>query len=470
MNIISYLILDESFIISHSEISNQSFYADNCRNIRLYCKKKNIDENIFINFSRPDTDIEKVKELVENNHFFRIASGEKVFLQFKTAPFQIKVEPSFFMISFIFKKTQGVLMISAENFMSILKIMGLETTNDKVQIDEEKIINLEKFLFKRISNPPQNLGDIMLTLPDPDLQMVLNRILHLNLVTPDMLAGFIYFLDENGKKILDNLSSSLKMTILEKINKQKIYSTFRWMNQVKYIVNRNIYKAIDDIGLNIAGLQKVRKIRYEYLLNTALKKMKIKSVGQWLLFFEENDMINEFLNSCSKKILAGALSFIKEDDGIEFFILGKHISGNGLKILRSDISALKNEINISHLERISLLLRCFRIIKDIYYLPVVRSIISDRQFEKSSRNILKDNKSNCLDFIIDEIGFAKPVYALKDCDPEWFEPLFSAVIKTIFEDVVSGKIWFLGYGEYSINDCKIDFLKTAYILNDEGFI
>jgi hypothetical protein len=105
--------------------------------------------------------------------------------------------------------------------------------------------------------------------------------------------------------------------------------------------------------------------------------------------------------------------------------------------------------------------RFYRKVKDITYTPLVGKMDFEREVTG------KITGGDSIDLIVDEIGFARVVYALKNMPREWTDSMLSGPLRNIYEDVLGGKIKIKKFEDYRIEESRRDFLKTLLVLYDE---
>ncbi len=322
----------------------------------------------------------------------------------------------------------------------------------------EDIFHLENFIYKRLLSPVVNFEKHLLQLPDSKLQLLLNHILSKKIASIDMLASYIRNLGKDGDRILENLSSRVRREVEEKVRSKRIFSTYRWAEEVSYIINRNLLVASRELEVSLPFFQRFEFIRKAYEIAILKRQMEKKSLTEWLLeFSENNEKINKVVMSIPRKILVEALTFVEKEKIEKIFF--KVMSKNGIKLFLEDIDFAFHQ---SEENRFYSLLKAFRSIKDIYY----EDIVPELNFEKEVQRLVFTPED--LELIVDEIGFAKALFALKGMDKNYLEKVLRGILKKIFEDIVTNKIIIKEHFDSRIKNYRSLFLKTALILRDEG--
>lgn len=431
--------------------------------VRLFCKQVTVDENIFIGFDNsdisPETAILFHTEL-ENYKILNTVSGKKVFLQVKDGlvnPSSGLETENVLEIPFITvinnKNFNAALVLTENNLRSVAAILDFPADNI---LSETKLRALDRLIYQKLSNPPEGFDEIILSLSDKNIQRLLNSLLHKNIASTDMLAAYIHGLGDKGQVLLDNLSRGVRQEIADKTRAARISSTYRWTDEVNYIINRNILTAIREMDLDIRGLELTDILRRSYESAIAIEHLSSKGLEDWLEGFSERGRLRDVLNNVSRQTLAAALTFGNRDKTIRIF--SRIISKDGMKLLAEDITAAGN---LPEDNRTLALIRFLRMIKNLYYAPIVEKLDFIQEVTHSV------TESGAIDLISDEIGFARTVYALKNMPADWLDKTLTGVIRNLYEDVTSGKISIKNYGDHRIPECRLDFLKAVYILSDE---
>ncbi len=434
--------------------------------VRLFCKEFSVDDRILLNVSGTGREHgDSLKGLlageIENYRTMALVSGKKVFLQLKPAGAGEWAEGAKLMqVSFTYGSGsgsfKGTLSLSENNLRNIFMILGHPIGDLEDFIDETHIAALEKILYRKISGPPPGFSDSLLRVSDRDMQLLLNHILRKNLASPEMLGSYVYSLGDGGKRITDNLSKSVKAEVIEKSKLARLKSTYRWAEEVKYIIHRNIYMAARELDIMIKGMESLEFISRSYEINAAKHLLREKGAAEWLGEFDREGHFKEVLTGIKRRVLTDALSFASWEEVREIF--KKYISGDGIELLRQDVEFSRNNPREG---RMMSLVRFYRKIKDIAYAPAAAAM----DFEKEVTARIPG--SDAIDLIVDEIGFAKTVYALKNMPHEWVNAMLAGPLLNIYEDVLSGKIRIKKYDDYRIKESRTEFLKILLILCDE---
>lgn len=357
------------------------------------------------------------------------------------------------------QKTGGSLFLSENNIRNVFKIIGHPIDGLEDFIDEDHIRALEKIIFRKISGPPPDFSDVIVNVPDRNLQLLLNNILHKNIASIDMLASYIYGLGEAGQRITDNLSRSVRAQVVEKVKLACLKSTYRWAAEVRYIIHRNLFAAARELDISIKGIEALDFISKSYEISVAKNMLQSKSIAEWLADFDRDSKIGILLANTGRKDLSTALTFAGWSDIGEIF--KKYISREGVELLRQDVEFSRS---LPEEKRFEALEKLYRKVKDIAYTPLVAGM----DFEKEVKE--KISGEGQVDLIVDEIGFARTVFALKNMPFEWVKSVMTGPLLAIYEDVLGKKIKISKYEDYRIAECRRDFLKTLLILAGEDKI
>jgi hypothetical protein len=255
---------------------------------------------------------------------------------------------------------------------------------------------------------------------------------------------------------LNNLARGVRQEVSELVRAARISTTYRWTDEVNYIIKRNLMIAVRELGLDIRGMELTALLRLGYETAVAKEQLSSKDLEKWLEETGERGYLRELLNRVSRRTLSAALVFCRPEKVPAVF--GKIISKDGIRLLMEDMEAARvfseTDLQIS-------LLRFLRAVKDLYFTPLVK------QLDFVSETVYGVRDSGALDLIVDEAGFAKTVYAIKGMPGEWLEHVLSGVFRDIFEDVTSGGIVIKGFSDVRVPESRLDFLKALYILGDE---
>jgi hypothetical protein len=428
--------------------------------VRIFCKQDLIDDSAVLTGN-----IGNAAGEIENYRILSIISGKKVFLRVKAlktmpgAGGKILEIPYRSVHAESGHETNGSLFLSENNIRNVFKIIGHPIDGLEDFIDEVHIRALEKIIFRKISGPPPDFSDAIVNLPDKNLQLLLNHILHKNIASIDMLASYIYGLGECGQRMTDNLSRSVRAQVIEKVKLARLKSTYRWAGEVRYIIHRNLFAAARELGISIKGIEALDFISKSYEIAIAKNMLQSKSITGWLTDFDRDSKIGFLLSNISRKYLSRALTFAGWSDVGEIF--KKYISREGVELLRQDVEfsrSLPDENRFESLEKF------YRKVKDIEFTPLVAGM----NFEKEVKE--KISGEGQVDLIVDEIGFARTVFALKNMPFEWIKSIMPGPLLAIYEDVLGKRIKISRYEDYRISECRRDFLKALLILAGEDKI
>ncbi|MCG8570259.1 MAG: hypothetical protein MJB14_08980, partial [Spirochaetes bacterium] len=469
----------DTFQIHPIKIIKKNTKISNAFQLRLFCKTSEIDELIDIMIRTQggneltEEQINDFNELLIQHRLFRYIARQKVYLQIKKGLNKKNILEKVLVIPFENQSFKGIVILSKEKLEKLLKILGIEYDTDSLDISNQILVLIRKKIYQLLSIPPEKFGRFMLALSNAELQMVLNRILHESLASHDMLASYIHQLGEQADRILSNVSQSVREILFQKLRSQRMFSTRRWALQVNYIINRNLFKAIDELGVEIKGMQKIKIIRLKYLETEIQKNFRHKNIANLLAEINSNDQYQMFTKLCPQRDFILAFSFIKKDDSQwneVLSILSQHISQTGITQLKEDVEFFQKEINITHENRIIGLLKCLKIIRSIQLTKEVQNWVKEGFFDKCQQLLPFEFAKSSLNFIVDEIGFGKVIFALYRLPDDWLKKVMEPVLYSLYEDVLKKKIRFIRFGDFRETECRIDFLKTAVILQEQGII
>jgi len=456
------IFLNQHYKIFPYQIIFSNLVAKKYFLIRVFCKSDDVDDKVMLVILEDEgtPDYSLLLQEIEKNNLLSMISGKKVYLQVKESVSGKLENQKVLQLPFSGKKESfnfsGSILLNEMNLKNIYKIIGHPIDDLEDFLDNNYIRLLEKILFQKISKPPENFSDCILALSDSSLQLLLNHMLHKNIASTDMLASYIYGLERGGERIIENLSKPIRQEVVEKVKTAKLYSSYRWADEVKYIIHRNLYVAARELDIPVKGMEILDYMRRSYELSVVKAELEKKRVEDWLLLFEKMNQFQLILGEINRKTLTLALTFA--DFSRLENVFRKFMSKKGLEVLKEDIEfSKKSELD----KRYFSLGSFYKSVKDLYYTPIVEKL----DFEREVMSRL--NSSDAVDLIVDEIGFAKVVYALKNMPGEWIQTVLSGSIKNIYEDAHSGKIKIKNYGDYRIEECRKAFLKALLILSDE---
>ncbi|MCX7820290.1 MAG: hypothetical protein N2258_01270 [Brevinematales bacterium] len=387
----------------------------------------------------------KLIENITNTEFLRVIFGKKIHIQYKGKTDIAETTSSQFFVA------------SKGNFEFILIIKNEIIKNFLDYYNVVSISELEKKLYAILTNPVSDIDKYILALPDNKLQLLLNHILAKKIASIDMLAAYIRNLGERGERILKNFSTRVKTELTEKIRAIGIYSTYRWAKEVNYIINRNILVSANELKINLPFFSRFDHIKKAYHIAVLKKEFENRNLFEWLNLLSSEE-IKKLILETNRKMLANSLTFLKENEIIKIF--STHFSANGFKILLEDINyAHKHSEDEKYFEAYLFLKK----VKEIYY----EKFIKDLDFREHIEKYITTQED--VDLLIDEVGFAKVLYAFKNTDEKFQNKVLTGIIKNIFEDITKGKIRIKDYYDSRIQNYEKEVLKVAIILNYEKF-
>ncbi len=433
LTILPFLLIPYYFELKQIEKPN---FFENILKFNFIMDKK-LFGYFFISIKRLE---KKLIENITNTEFLRIIFGKKIHIQYKG----LTEEPALF-DSLFFLASQG-------DFEFILILTNEIINNFLDYFHVDNISHLEKKLYALLTNPVSDIDKYILALPDNKLQLLLNHILAKKIASIDMLAGYIKNLGERGERILKNFSSRVRTELIEKIRSIGIYSTYRWAKEVNYIINRNLLVSASELQMNLPFFTRFDYIKKAYQISVLKKEFENKTLYEWLNLLTKEE-IKKLILEIKRKTLSSALSFLKDEEIKKIFI--PYFSENGFKLLMEDINYSRGlQEDKKYIETYIFLKK----VKDIYYSKFVK----DLNFKENIEKLIKTPED--VDLLIDEVGFAKVLFAFKNTQENFQNKVLTGVIKNIFEDIINGKIKIKDYYDSRIEEYEKEVLKAALII------
>ncbi len=463
MRITGRLFLSPRFHVAPASIVDSEKPSRPALSVRLFSKSDRIDSQFHIltdDWESFRSALPLLSSELENCRILSIISGKKIYLRLREELQATAFRPGENLVSIPFRPQADREPFSARLIIpkgvigDLFRILGENPPEDPVT--PEALRKLDKLCYRKLASPPDDLAEILVFLPDRDIQLLLNHILHKNIASTDMLAAYIHSLGDQGNRIIQNLSKSTGREVTDKVKRARIFSTYRWAEEVRYIINRNMLIAARELDLPMRGIEILEFVRRGFETAVALEHLSVKSVTDWLEDFRAAGRLRDLLNGTGRNELAAGLTFADEKRTVE--ILAGELSQNGLKLLMEDREAA---FNLPDSRRTRLLTVFLRSLKDAYFTPYVEKV----SFEDEVTHSVTDGAD--MDLIADEIGFAKAVYALKPMPKDWTDRVLCGTFRNIFEDVTGGLMKIRDYGDYRIPECRLEFLKALYILCEE---
>ncbi len=367
--------------------------------------------------------------------------GKKIHIQYKGL-----VEEQVFDCAFFYASKGNMEFILAINNEIIKNLLDY--------FDVDDISLLEKKLYAILTNPVADIDKYILALPDNKLQLLLNHILSKRIASIDMLAGYIRNLGERGDRILKNFSTRVRTELTEKI---RSYSTYRWAREVNYIINRNILVSAGELMTNLPFFSRFEYIKKAYHIAVLKREFENRNLLEWLILLSEEEL-RTLISETKRKSLAISLTFLKEDEIREIF--SPYFSEKGFKIFMEDVNYSQK---FSEEEKYFQTYLVLKKIKDIYYTKFLKAL----DFKENIEKLI--NTPEDVDLLIDEVGFAKVLFAFKNTTEDFRSKVLKGILKDIFDDIMKGKIKIKDYYDSRISDYEKEVLKAAIILNYENF-
>lgn len=469
MEIIGCLFLNPNFSVHNAELRSTVTRSPSGAMIRLYCKERSVDENVLVFFDElpEQTDVpflqRQFKREVENYRFMGFLNQRRILLKLRkyfttesetditlpqgqhalVIPFDYDAEGLVF---------AGRLIVTARILQSLMSLFKLKPTGDM----EDDIHRLRKSVFQKASVPPKNFAQLLLTLTDEELQKVLNAFLHKNIASTDMLATYFLSFGNDMARMLGNVSANVRAELLRKLSEDRMSASSRWKTEVDFIINRNIFISLGELDLSIPNLAVLEHVKRGYEVFVIQEQMRHKPVGEWLSDFKGRVLISELINRIKRQRLIAGLSFA-ENAEIES-VFKDDISQNGLRLLIEDVDTARR---FSPEQRYPELIRFFYEVKEIHYAPLLKNY----DFAETVRERIPNYTA--VELVVDEIGFAPAVFALKALPRKWNEDILRGAFRYIYEDLSRGYIHVKDWDDYRTDEAKRRFLTALLILSDE---
>lgn len=283
-----------------------------------------------------------------------------------------------------------------------------------------------------LTRPPVDFETMITSLPDAHLQWLLNWMLSQNIVSVDMLATYIWSLDEKGKRLVDNLSLSLRQEIRELMAGYRRGKTYRWAGEVKYLIHHNLFRHTGLLSSHVALLKIYTDLRKKQ--TTEILLAFLSGAEHWHSSFIHLplEIKQRYMSSIPTRSIAAYGSFVSEDIFLSWW--KNVLSQRGLEILREDrLWWLTQPLDKQAEEAMVFVKQWFSLeAKDLVQPEETFAVVSTLSFPWQ------------LELISYEIGVASCIYALKTL--ELPSHLLPPPMKNLLEDIRSGIISFHNWG------------------------
>lgn len=305
-----------------------------------------------------------------------------------------------------------------------------------------------------LTRPPFDFETMITSLPDHQLQWLLNWMLSQNIVSVDMLAAYIWSLDEKGKRLIDNLSHSIRQEIRELMAGYRRGKTYRWAEEVKYLIHHNLFRHTGLLSSHVALLKTYADLRKKQ--NTENLLSFLPTAEHWHSSFVHLplEIKQRYVSNLPTRSIAAYGSFVPEEIFLSWW--QNALSRRGLDILREDrLWWLTQPLDERAEEAMAFVKQWFTLeAKELIHPEETSSVLSTLSFPWQ------------LELITYEIGVASCIYALKPLDIPTH--LLSPTMKNLLEDIRSGVISFQNWGDYRIEESQKRFLTAIYVLRRLG--
>ncbi|MCX7882845.1 MAG: hypothetical protein N2314_06465 [Brevinematales bacterium] len=305
-----------------------------------------------------------------------------------------------------------------------------------------------------LTRPPLNFETLITSLSDRNLQWLLQWMLSQHIVSVDMLAAYIWSLEEKGKRLVDNLSQSIRHHVVELMAAYRRERSYRWADEVRYLIHHNLFRHSGPLVSHIAILRTYSDLRRQQTAEDLVRFLQGADHWHASLSHLPRSLRERYASLIPSRFIAAYGSFVPE----EVFLSWWHdvISKRGLAILREDrlwwISQPMEKRAFEAMEFLKqwFLLEAKEIIRQEEVPLVLSTLTSSWQIE----------------IITYEIGVAACLYAIKPFETP--TDLLPPILCHLLEDIRSKTLTFHNWGDYRIPESQEAFLKAIYVLRRLG--
>ncbi|MFN4216216.1 MAG: hypothetical protein ACK4HQ_02260 [Brevinematales bacterium] len=415
--------------------------------LRIYYKPFRIDRILPLFVEKFSSDDEFNALLLHQKRLF--PSG--VHLQRKSFFPSVSLDGYFF-LRFSFDTHSFVLGFSSPDIQALIHLLS-----GKASFLTERDLLLEELAHwfqATLTRPPFDFETMITSLPDHHIQWLLNWMLSQNIVSVDMLAAYIWSLDEKGKRLIDNLSQSIRQQIIELIATYKRGKTYRWGEEVKYLLHHNLFRHTGFLSSHVTLLKTYAQLRKKQTTENLL--FFLSESDHWHSSFVHLplDIKQRYVSSIPTRSIAAYGSFVSEDLFLSWW--QNVLSRRGLDILREDrLWWLTQPVDERAEEAMTFVKQWFTLeAKELVQPEETSTVVSTLSYPWQ------------LELIAYEIGIACCIYALKSLEIP--ASILPPIMKNLLEDIRTGIISFQGWGDYRILQSQKDFLISVYVLRRLG--
>ncbi len=333
----------------------------------------------------------------------------------------------------------------------VLLLSGKPPITDET---ESLLEEIESWFRASLGRPPLDFDGYVTSLSDHNLQWLLQWLLSQRIVSLDMLAAYIWGLDEKGKRLLDNLSPRTRQEVLQIIPSYRRQRSYRWLDEVKYLIHHNLF---------LHAINLCPKIRILQLYAELRQKQNIEDLGEFLKRSETwhlslphlpQGVRERFYHAIPSRTTAAYGSFIDEKLFLSWW--ENIVSERGLRILLEDRIWWKSQ----DMEK--------RASEAMQFLKFWFALEGEEAIKiEDIEGVLSTLSSPWqIELIAQEIGVASCLYALKPLVVQ--RDLLPPIMAALLEDIRNGSIGFHGWGDHRIIPSQKAFLTAVYVLRRIG--
>jgi len=440
----AYLFVPPSW---HVEMSSPPPQDAPLRALRIYLKIAHIDRLLPLFIPNPLHEEEILSLFTRSHDLFPPSTHLQIRPSFPNIP----LSPYGF-LRFSHGETAFLVGFCPEDLQVLIYLLSGKrpTTFERDLLLEE----LTHWFQAALTRPPLNLDTIITSLPDHHLQWLLQWMLSQNITSPDMLAAYIWSLDTPGKRLLNNLSHAMRRQIQELLSHYHRERTYRWADEVKYLIHHNLFRHAGSLTSHIRFLSTYVHIRKKQTTENLTTFLRHADSWHASIPYLPPSQKQTILTHIPSRSLSAYGSFLDQDLFLSWW--ENVISRRGLTILAEDRAWwLTQPIEERAHHAMDFLKRWFAL--------EAESTIQTEDMEAVLATLTEPWQ---MEIIACEIGLACCLYALKNLPVT--PHLLPTLMEHLLEDIRTERIQFSGWNDHRIPHSQRSFLTGVYVLRRLG--